>query len=364
FNSLVHSLRALSTLRRSGLRTASATAKPCQEDSSEFYLITGRIPDGKRYHPGCKDFKLTHLCFADNLLILSYGNKESIKVIRDSLDDFSNVSGLKANLSKSTIFFGNVNKGRMQLIASMLRSMQIYWALVFLLPKSIVKDIERVRLSVKLRGKSFWEVNPEYNDSWMWKVLLRVRDKATIILNLKLGMGRLFYAPILKDCHDKAVWRCNDGMLKNFSVKQTWEDYKDNKPNVFEVYDAVKDKGYLKGFKQKWMDTINHMAIGNCKAIDSVVRIIVFGALVYYVWQERNKRCFTSEKRSAKDLADIIFVTSKMRLMSLKCKHLSVKDLKELLVWIRGCLNALFSSELIVIGPGKVLCLLDEIESV
>ncbi|GKC71156.1 hypothetical protein Tco_1117039 [Tanacetum coccineum] len=44
FNSLVHSFRALSTLRRSGLRTASAAAKPCQGDSLEFYLITGRIP--------------------------------------------------------------------------------------------------------------------------------------------------------------------------------------------------------------------------------------------------------------------------------------------------------------------------------
>ncbi|GJX94885.1 hypothetical protein Tco_0349471 [Tanacetum coccineum] len=40
-NPLVHSFRALSTLRRSGLRTASAAAKPCQGDSSEFYLITG-----------------------------------------------------------------------------------------------------------------------------------------------------------------------------------------------------------------------------------------------------------------------------------------------------------------------------------
>ncbi|GJX66803.1 retrovirus-related pol polyprotein from transposon TNT 1-94 [Tanacetum coccineum] len=44
FNLLVHSFRALSTLRRSGLRMASATAKPCQGDSSEVYLITGRIP--------------------------------------------------------------------------------------------------------------------------------------------------------------------------------------------------------------------------------------------------------------------------------------------------------------------------------
>nr|GEX58248.1 hypothetical protein [Tanacetum cinerariifolium] len=44
FNSLVHSLRALSALRRSGLRTASTAAKLCQGDSSEFYLITCRIP--------------------------------------------------------------------------------------------------------------------------------------------------------------------------------------------------------------------------------------------------------------------------------------------------------------------------------
>ncbi|GKA61357.1 hypothetical protein Tco_0760764, partial [Tanacetum coccineum] len=42
FNLLVHSLRALSTLRRSGLRTASTSAKPYQGDSSEFYLITGK----------------------------------------------------------------------------------------------------------------------------------------------------------------------------------------------------------------------------------------------------------------------------------------------------------------------------------
>nr|GEU73208.1 hypothetical protein [Tanacetum cinerariifolium] len=48
FNSLVHSLPALSALRRSGLRTASTTAKPCQGDSAEFYLITGSIHTDQR----------------------------------------------------------------------------------------------------------------------------------------------------------------------------------------------------------------------------------------------------------------------------------------------------------------------------
>nr|GEV70038.1 hypothetical protein [Tanacetum cinerariifolium] len=43
FNSLIHSFRTLSTLRLSGLSMANAAAKPCQGDSSELYLITGKI---------------------------------------------------------------------------------------------------------------------------------------------------------------------------------------------------------------------------------------------------------------------------------------------------------------------------------
>nr|GEV97578.1 retrovirus-related Pol polyprotein from transposon TNT 1-94 [Tanacetum cinerariifolium] len=48
FNSLVHSFRALSILRHSILRTASAEAKPCQGDSLEFYLITCSIYTDQR----------------------------------------------------------------------------------------------------------------------------------------------------------------------------------------------------------------------------------------------------------------------------------------------------------------------------
>nr|GEZ49704.1 hypothetical protein [Tanacetum cinerariifolium] len=48
FNSMVHSFRALFTLRRSGLRTPSTAAKPYQGDSLEFYLITGSIYTDQR----------------------------------------------------------------------------------------------------------------------------------------------------------------------------------------------------------------------------------------------------------------------------------------------------------------------------
>ncbi|GJR16461.1 reverse transcriptase zinc-binding domain-containing protein [Tanacetum coccineum] len=37
-----------------------------------------------------------------------------------------------------------------------------------------------------------------------------------------------------------------------------------------DVWEAVKDKGYLNRFKQKWIDNVNHMAVGHCRAIKSV----------------------------------------------------------------------------------------------
>ena len=31
--------------------------------------------------------------------------------------------------------------------------------------------------AVKLKGKIIWQVQKEYNDSWMWKTLLELRSK-------------------------------------------------------------------------------------------------------------------------------------------------------------------------------------------
>nr|GEW81508.1 integrase, catalytic region, zinc finger, CCHC-type, peptidase aspartic, catalytic [Tanacetum cinerariifolium] len=58
-NSLVYSYRVLSTLRCSGLRTAGAAAKPCQRDSSKFYLIIGSDPDSPAPKPVTKKSKLS-----------------------------------------------------------------------------------------------------------------------------------------------------------------------------------------------------------------------------------------------------------------------------------------------------------------
>ncbi|GKC69484.1 RNA-directed DNA polymerase, eukaryota, reverse transcriptase zinc-binding domain protein [Tanacetum coccineum] len=63
-----------------------------------------------KYHFGCKEIKLTNLCFADDLLVVCNGDKDSLEVVKSSLNEFSLVSGLFPNLSKSTIFFGSINE--------------------------------------------------------------------------------------------------------------------------------------------------------------------------------------------------------------------------------------------------------------
>lgn len=70
-------------------------------------LLTEAASDVERFrfHPKCSKIKLTHLCFADDLLIFSGADMDSVLTIKEVLADFEDLSGLKANLMKSNFFF-------------------------------------------------------------------------------------------------------------------------------------------------------------------------------------------------------------------------------------------------------------------
>ncbi|PWA66526.1 RNA-directed DNA polymerase, eukaryota, Reverse transcriptase zinc-binding domain protein [Artemisia annua] len=268
-----------------------------------------------KYHFGCKNLKLTHLCFADDLLVLCHGDATSVNTIKKALGNFSKVSGLYPNLSKSTMFCGSLNReeieriqsilpfkigkmpvrylgvplvdkkigvndckgminkvrqklndwknkslsyaGRGQLIASVLSSMQVYWCSVFKLPKTVINDIEKLfkgflwcngeltrgkaRVAwkevckpkdqgglglkpldqwnrtllikhlwniatmkeslwvkwintVKLKGRSVWEVQSYSTDSWSWKTILELRNDVENHVKYKIGDGKTISA--------------------------------------------------------------------------------------------------------------------------------------------------------------------------
>nr|XP_009631241.1 uncharacterized protein LOC104121050 [Nicotiana tomentosiformis]XP_016498566.1 PREDICTED: uncharacterized protein LOC107817282 [Nicotiana tabacum] len=61
------------------------------------------------YHPMCSRLDLTHLSFAYDLLLFARGDVASVTLLHDRFNIFLAVSGLKANLAKSFIYYGGVS---------------------------------------------------------------------------------------------------------------------------------------------------------------------------------------------------------------------------------------------------------------
>jgi mannosylglycoprotein endo-beta-mannosidase len=261
-------------------------------------IIRRSIQDSTfHYHWRCKPNKLTHLCFADDLMLFCRADIDSVQVLKTSLDSFSMISGLNINLAKSSLYLSGIDAnrkstitgmlgiqeatlpvrylgvpllssrlthtdciplmeriiariklwtstsltyaGRLQLIKSVLFSIQVYWSSIFILPCATIKKIESTLaaflwrgtslshagakvawhavcyplneggLGVKnlkhwnqaatikhiwhlladrtsiwatwihtilLRGRSFWQVNMPSNPTWSWRKILQSRE--------------------------------------------------------------------------------------------------------------------------------------------------------------------------------------------
>ena len=61
------------------------------------------------FHPMCGSLKLTHLAFADDLVLFSRGDPKSVSLLMDSLKHFGDNSGLKINFSKSCLFYVGIS---------------------------------------------------------------------------------------------------------------------------------------------------------------------------------------------------------------------------------------------------------------
>ena len=167
---------------------------------------------GFQFHPRCKEINLTHLCFADDMFLFSGGMHSSVQVFMDELNRFACFSGLQVNKQKSAIFLAGVSDevkndllnttgfslgrfpmrylgvplistrlthgdcmthiqritariqswtskslsyaGKLQLIASVLYSIQWYWCSLFIIPKYTISRIEQSFNSFLWSGKS------------------------------------------------------------------------------------------------------------------------------------------------------------------------------------------------------------------
>ncbi|KAL0322612.1 UNVERIFIED_CONTAM: hypothetical protein Sangu_1880500 [Sesamum angustifolium] len=67
-------------------------------------LIKRKTTDSDfNFHPKCEKLKITHLLFADDLMMFSRGDLPSVHILMECLQEFRDVSGLAVNTSKSSI---------------------------------------------------------------------------------------------------------------------------------------------------------------------------------------------------------------------------------------------------------------------
>ncbi|KAJ6980751.1 hypothetical protein NC653_024183 [Populus alba x Populus x berolinensis] len=163
-----------------------------------------------KYHWRCQQNKITHLCFVDDLMMFCHADLESIIVLKSSLDRFSKLSSLTINHAKSSLFMAGVDDslrsnikdnigiheaalpmrylgvplissrlthtaciplveritsriklwtsssltyvGRLQLIKSVLFSIQVYWSSMFILPCATIRKIESILAAFLWKG--------------------------------------------------------------------------------------------------------------------------------------------------------------------------------------------------------------------
>ncbi|XP_015166576.1 uncharacterized protein [Solanum tuberosum] len=218
-------------------------------------LAEAREFEGFKFHPKCGRLNITHLCFADDLLLFSRGDQKSVKIIYQCFQKFSQASGLQANMNKISIYFGGVpdqvkrnilqqsgfgcgefpfkylgvplstkkltimqwsplvNKiiarisswtakkfsyaGRMQLVQSVLFGIQAYWSQLFIIPAKVLKLIESYCRSFTWSGSN--TINKRALIAWE-KVCLPKSVGGMNLINIRLWNQ----AAIAKICWDLA----------------------------------------------------------------------------------------------------------------------------------------------------------------
>ncbi|CAA7048424.1 unnamed protein product [Microthlaspi erraticum] len=81
-------------------------------------LMLNKAAEEKKftYHKGCAGSKLTHLCFADDLLIFVEGTLNSVQNVLQVLLEFQKRSGLAVSVQKSSFFAAGVSEAECDLI--------------------------------------------------------------------------------------------------------------------------------------------------------------------------------------------------------------------------------------------------------
>lgn len=66
------------------------------------------------FHAKCERSNITHLAFADDLMLFCRGDQGSLKILSNVMEEFSACSGLEINKDKSNFFVGGVQERELE----------------------------------------------------------------------------------------------------------------------------------------------------------------------------------------------------------------------------------------------------------
>ncbi|GJT51583.1 retrotransposon protein, putative, ty1-copia subclass [Tanacetum coccineum] len=207
----------------------------------------------------------------------------------------------------------------------------------------------------KLKGRSFWDVPMKADMSWGWCKLLQLRDIIKPFFWQKIGNGlstSLWYDHWCIQCPLIRLLTPRDITREGYHLRNKVEDLVLNgswvwpqswllkAPDLGQVpvpkidasrIDAAtwRDEHGMEMVPPKMDDILMFLQpIANNRSAKSVIGRLIFAVAAYYIWLERNARIFKKIKRSPEEIRDIIKVTVRLKLLTLRFKNTSsVKQL-------------------------------------
>ncbi|GJW11619.1 hypothetical protein Tco_1577446, partial [Tanacetum coccineum] len=291
------------------------------------------------YHRYCSKLNIINLCFADDLFLFAHGDIQSARVIMESMEVFKTWSGLIPSLPKSKAYFCNVlnyvklgilnilpfeegillvkylgvplvpsrllyrdcselmekvkgrikdwkNKalslaGRAQLIRSVIGSMHLFWASVFIIPSRLLLELEQVMRGFlwcqgelrKGKAKVAWEAvclpkvegglgirrledfNKALISSHIWHLLMRKETLWVLWIHSYKLHGRSFWdVPIRGNGTDTFAWFdnwCPHGPLSN--IVSNRDIYRSGFTHNAKVADVVNNNMWPTEWSSKYL---------------------------------------------------------------------------------------------------------------
>ncbi|XP_057958449.1 uncharacterized protein LOC131151213 [Malania oleifera] len=263
-----------------------------------------------KFHPKCGDLKISHLAFADDLILFARGDYSSVKKIMECLGDLSDCSGLRANLFKSNMIDGLLDSwprhtisyaGKLELINFVIQGVDYFWLSIFLIPYSVLAHI------VKLCRAFLW--GGRRRPLVAWKDVCLPKQKGGLgVMDLKFWNKALLTRTFGNIRNKKDALWSKDITSAEIKLKQ-WD--MDRQFKCFDAYQFWRNKGR----RVLWLYSMvgNHLrgqlgisiSTSTIKAslkwlhkeargtgIQAVAKKACFATTTYYLWHFRNESKF------------------------------------------------------------------------